>query len=433
MNKTSNKLFFEELINKIHNNNISSAKELNLLKIKLAKKYKINKVVKNSQIIGFADKETREKLINLLNIKPIRDISGVNVVALFTKPHNCPHGRCVYCPGGLKSEFGDTPQSYTGFEPAALRAIRNNYDPYFQVFNRLEHYVINGKIPDKLELIFMGGTFPVLDKNYRDNFVYYVYKAINDFSEEFLYLDENNKKQVDFKKFNIFFETDKDLNSKEREKNILEKFEQLKYNNNNDSCDNYKDEIKKVQYALIRPIGLTIETRPDETLKKSCLEMLNYGCTRFEIGVQSLNDEVLKKNNRGHGLKEIKESFEILKDMCFKINVHMMIGLAFSDIAKDKKSLIDLFKDRSFRPDMIKIYPCLVVRGTKLYDMYKLGQYTPIKTQKASEIISKSFKYFPRYVRVMRVQRDIPTQNVVAGVLNSNLRDYVDAKLKNEN
>jgi len=160
----SEKQYFEELINEMLKYKSLNFKQLNNLKTSLSKKYDLRRIIKNTEIISHASLKDRDKIVSLLNIKPVRELSGVTVVALFAKPHNCPHGRCIYCPGGLDSEFGDTPQSYTGAEPAALRAIRNNYDPYLQIFNRLEHYIINGHNPDKLELIFMGGTFPSLDK-----------------------------------------------------------------------------------------------------------------------------------------------------------------------------------------------------------------------------------------------------------------------------
>ena len=210
------KLFFSELINEILNNSISSKKKLNSLKNELAKKYNLGRIVKNPEIIANASEDQRARIVDFLNIKPVRDASGVTVVALFAKPHKCPHGKCIFCPGGVESEFGDTPQSYTGKEPAALRAIRNNYDPYLQIFNRLEHYVVNGKLPDKLELIFMGGTFPSLDKKYRDEFVYYTYKAINDFGNEFILVDDKGKKIVDSVKFNEFFMLDEKFDSPKR-------------------------------------------------------------------------------------------------------------------------------------------------------------------------------------------------------------------------
>lgn len=417
---------FSELIETLKEGNIKNSTDLNKLKINLAKKYSSKTIIKNGEIISFAKDEDREKIIKILNIKPIRELSGVTVVALFAKPHSCPHGKCMYCPGGPGSPFGDTPQSYTGKEPAAMRAIRNNYDPYLQIFNRLEHYVVNGHKPDKIELIFMGGTFPSLDKEYRDEFVTFVYKAINDFSDLFVFLDDKGGKQIDYDKFNEIFETKGEFKSQDRMIRIHEKLLEFK-NKNVISLD---EEIKKNETSLIRSIGLTVETKPDWAMEKHCRDMLRYGCTRLEVGVQTLDENCLKKTNRGHTLEDTKKSFQIMKDMCFKINAHMMLGLPASNLDIDKQSLIDLFANPAYRPDMLKIYPCLVVRGTPLFNMWEKGLFKPVDTKDAAKIIAEIYKDIPRYVRVMRVQRDIPTTVVNEGIQNSNLRQYVDSQMK---
>ena len=258
MESMAEETLFSEIVKELKTGKYSTPKKLNTLKIELAKKYSYKKIIKNGQIISAATDEDRDEIIKILNIKPIRSLSGVTVLALFSKPHHCPHGACMYCPGGPKSPFGDTPQSYTGHEPAAQRAIRNHFDPYLQVYNRLEHYVINGHRPDKLELIFMGGTFPSLDKEYRDEFVTFTYKAINDFAELFIYEDKEGKKQVNYSKFVEFFETGEDFNSIERTNKIHEKI-LVEKNKNIISLD---EEIKKNETSLIRSIGLTIETKP---------------------------------------------------------------------------------------------------------------------------------------------------------------------------
>jgi len=417
---------YKELILELLTENYTNSTKINQLKINLSKKYKYIGIIKNASIIANSNNQNRKKIIKILNIKPIRELSGVTVVALFAKPHSCPHGKCIFCPGGPGSPFGDTPQSYTGAEPAALRAIRNNYDPYLQIFNRLEHYCINGHLPDKLELIFMGGTFPSLDKKYRDDFVNFVYKAINDFGDKFIYLDKYINKQINYDKFNEFFEVKSDkLSSVKRQDRIHKKILDLK----NKNITSYKEEIKKNETAIIRSIGLTIETKPDWALEEHCSEALDYGCTRFEVGVQTLNEDCLKKTNRGHTLDDTKKAFQIMKDMCFKINAHMMLGLPASDLEIDENSLINLFKLPDFRPDMLKIYPCLVSIGTPLYTMWEKGLFKAIETQEAAKIIARAYEYFPRYVRVMRVQRDIPTPNIKAGVKNSNLRQYVEKEM----
>ncbi len=429
MSKVETQIMFNELIDNILKEDKITPTKLNQIKINISKKYKYHNIIKNPEIIGFTDNKNRQKIIEKLNIKPIRELSGVTVVALFAKPHACPHGRCMYCPGGIGSPYGDTPQSYTGKEPAARRAIRNGYDPYLQIFNRLEHYIANGHIPDKLELIFMGGTFPSLDKEYRDEFVADTYKAINDFGELFI-IEKNGKKEIDYDKFVEFFEMKNlEFNSKERQDRLHEKILKLKEENSLD----LDSQITRNEKAKIRSIGLTIETKPDWALEEHCNEMLRYGCTRFEVGVQTLDENCLKKTNRGHTLDDTKKSFQIMKDMCFKINAHMMLGLPASNMEIDEKSLIDLFEKQDYRPDMLKIYPCLVVQGTPLYNMWQKGLFKPIDTIEAAKVIARVHEFFPRYVRVMRVQRDIPTTEINEGIRNSNLRQYVDVEMKKNN
>ncbi|MCH8519411.1 MAG: tRNA uridine(34) 5-carboxymethylaminomethyl modification radical SAM/GNAT enzyme Elp3 [Nanoarchaeota archaeon] len=420
--------FYFDLINEITSIEDPNPTKINTLKTKIAKKYKVNSVVKNPQILGYArDDYQREQLVKIFNTKPIREASGVTVVALFAIPHACPHGKCMYCPGGPGSPFGDTPQSYTGHEPAAMRAKRNMYDPYMQIFNRLEHYIANGHDPDKLELIFMGGTFPSLSLEYRDEFVKYVYKAINDFGDLFFEMTPEGKRIIRYDIFNEFFEMTHHFNSQERQIRVQEKMLQEKFKND---ILTLEEQIEKNETAIIRSIGLTVETKPDWALESHCRDMLRYGCTRLEIGVQTLNENCLKKTNRGHTLEETKRCFQIAKDLCLKMNAHMMLGLPASNLQIDEEGLVGLFEEEAYRPDMLKIYPCLVVDGTPLYNMYKLGLFEPITTEKAAEIIARSYAKFPRYVRVMRVQRDIPTTLVEGGVQKSNLRQYVEEEMK---
>lgn len=431
LNKQTTNQLFSELIQDILNEPNLDQKKLNNLKIQYAKKYNFGKIIKNPEIIAYATEQNREQIIQKLNIKPIRELSGVTVVALFAKPHLCPHGKCMYCPGGIDSPFGDTPQSYTGKEPAAMRAIRNNYDPYFQIFNRLEHYIINGHLPDKLELIFMGGTFPSLNQQYKENFVKNVYKAINDFGDLFINIDKNQKKSINYEKFNDFFQIKDDFKSTQRRQQVQQKM--LKLKNQNLDQTTYQQEITKCETGKIRPIGLTIETKPDWAQEKHVNEMLKYGVTRFEVGVQTLNEKCLKQTNRGHTLNDTKKSFQIMKDCALKINAHMMLGLPASNLQIDEQSLINLFKLPEYRPDMLKIYPCLVVQGTPLYKMWEQKKFQPIDTQKAAKIIAETYKQIPRYVRVMRVQRDIPTTEVNEGIQNSNLRQFVEKEMKTQN
>src|SRR3989344_3533307 len=209
-----------EIFEEIKRKNPKTQHELNQIKLRILSKYKTNGKMsytpKNADIYFAAPEEEREKFKELLSLKPVRTISGVAPIALMSEPYPCPHtmkgiGPCTYCPGGPGSPFGDVPQSYTGKEPSTRRSMRNFYDPYLIVFNRLEHYVAMGKVPDKAELIIQGGTFTFFPKIYQEYFIKYALKAMNDFSRLFFDKDGN----IEMPKFKKFFELPRVISKEE--------------------------------------------------------------------------------------------------------------------------------------------------------------------------------------------------------------------------
>ena len=459
-----------EILKEIKNNNIKTQHELNQVKLKVLNKYKNNgklkQIPKNADIYFIASDDERQEFKELLSLKPVRTISGVAPIALMSEPYPCPHtmkgiGPCTYCPGGPGSVFGDVPQSYTGKEPSTRRAIRNNYDPYLIVFNRLEHYVAMGKIPDKAEIIIQGGTFTFFPKAYQEYFVKYALKAMNDFSKLFFDNDGN----LDILKFKEFFELPRvmseqdkkikriqqkllcmkhlDLNNLEvflginnfQKKSLEENFfdanilaikrvhEKLKTENNQNIS--FKKIQKENETSFIRCVGLTIETKSDFGKLYHGNLMLELGCTRVELGIQSIYEHVLEATNRGNTVADNIESIRILKDLGFKINCHYMPGLPLTTKEMDLFGLRQLFENPDYRPDMLKIYPCMVMGGTKLYEEWKAGKFTPLTTNEAAEIIAEAKPYVPKWCRIVRIQRDIPTYVTSSGVDRTNLRQYV--------
>lgn len=404
--------YYKELIGILKEKKLSK-NELSRLKVKLCKIHKVKKIPTDIQVLLHADENDLKKF-NIIT-KPTRTISGVSVVAIMSHPFKCPHGECSMCPS--KTEDG-VPQSYTGHEPATMRGIRNNFDSYLQVFNRLEQYVVLGQPFDKVELIIMGGTFPSFPKEYQEDFVTYAFKALNDFSKTFFL--KSGKFNV--LKFREFFMLPGDINNELRIKKVHENIMNLK------GSSNLESEQKINEKAEIRCIGLTVETRPDYGTLKEGNELLRLGATRIELGIQSVYEEALKKINRGHTVKQSIESIRTLKDLGFKLNFHYMPGLPGINLKKDVDGMKQLFDDSNFRPDMLKIYPCMVIPGTKLYDEYKKGKFTPITTSDAIERIIELKKFVPSYTRIMRVQRDIPTNMTTAGVDKTNLRQMIDEK-----
>jgi elongator complex protein 3 len=408
-------------------------------KVKFCKKYLLKKIPTDIEIYLNSNIRDSEKIKKFIETKPTRTGSGVAVVATMTKPSDCPHGSCIYCPGGIKSEFGDIPKSYTGKEPSTMRGIRNNFDPYHIIFNRLEQYIVMGQNPNKVDQIIMGGTFPSLSKSYQKNYILSSFKAYNDFSDCFYSYNKSSKKySLNLNKFKDFFELPGDINNSQRSKRIHQKINILKNKNSSKEKKSLEYEQKRNETSAIRCIGITVETRPDYGDKKIGKWLLNLGATKIELGIQTNNDKTLKYINRGHTFSDSVKSISELRDLGFKLNFHIMPGLPTksgkrTSIKEDINLFKGLFKSDDLKPDMLKIYPCMVMPGTKLENLYKINKFKPLNTEEAIEIISEGYKHIPKWCRVMRIQRDIPTYVTIAGVDKTNLRQYLDKKLEEKN
>ncbi|MEK6899694.1 MAG: tRNA uridine(34) 5-carboxymethylaminomethyl modification radical SAM/GNAT enzyme Elp3 [Nanoarchaeota archaeon] len=413
----ADKTFLQEITEQIKIQKIQDQDTLNLLKKNIAKKHHLHKTPTNIEVLVSLPNEEIANFKKILLSKPTRTISGVSPVAVMTAPARCPHGKCTFCPGGIGSPWGDVPQSYSGHEPATMRGIRNKYDSYLQVFNRLQQYVLLGQSFDKIEMIVMGGTFTATEKEYQEEFIYGIFKALNDFSDLFFLNGE-----FDFLKFKEFFELPGNMYDKERENKIQQKLLEIKSKNKL----SLEKEQQRNETSNVRCVALCIETKPDWGFLEHGNEMLRQGCTRVELGIQSVYDDVLKAVHRGHTAEDSKISIQILRDLGFKINFHYMPGLPLTDHEKDMKGMRELFSDPDYKPDMIKLYPCMVAEGTALYHQYKRGEFTPISSQEAAKRIYEFYSFVPEYCRIQRVQRDVPTKYWEAGVDMTNLRQYID-------
>jgi len=410
--------FTEELNKEILKRKADSIERILKLRDNLARRLKPKELPSLTTIFAKADKEQKLYLKEILKTKPNRTLSGVSPVAVMTMPSNCPpQAKCIFCPGGINSQFGNTPKSYTGNEPASMRARRNLYDPYLQVFNRLEHYILLNQDVSKCEVIVMGGTFTSFAKQYQEEFVKYIFKAMNDFSD--LFFRDN---EIDYGKFSEFFELKNEFKDTERVRRVIEKILKIK-----GKCELKKEQLKN-EKSNCRIIGLTLETRPDCVDLNIGNFMLELGATRIELGIQSTDDKVLEFMKRGHGNKESINAIKLLKNLGFKLNLHYMIF--DNNVEKEVSDMKKLFSDENYMPDMLKIYPCMVFPGTELYNYFKEGKYQEVKTEKAAEIISEFKRYIKPFCRIMRIQRDIPPKYSAGGVNRSNLRQYVDELCK---
>jgi len=417
------RIFIEDALGK----GIATAEEAIKLRSVLCRQQHPKSMPSFIQILAYATNEEYKKLF-FLQSKPSRTIAGVSPIAIMTKPMKCPHGKCLMCPGGVDSAFGSTPQSYTGKEPAARRAMRNNYDAYIQVFNRLEQYTLLNHPIDKSELIIMGGTFIAADEDYRNEFMANALKAMNDFSDLFFIKKAGNAKRapeaglLDFIRFKQFFELPGDKNNEERIKSVVSKISALK------GKAVLEAEKNRNETAKARCVTMCIETRPDYCKESHISQMLGLGCTRVELGVQSIYNDVLKHIERGHTVEDSINATQLMKDSFLKAGYHIMPGLPLSDEKRDIQMFKELFSNPDYKPDTLKIYPCMVVKGTKLYDEWKKVKFNPITTEKAANIIAEAKQFIEPYCRVMRVQRDIPSNFIEAGVDITNLRQEVDKK-----
>lgn len=364
--------FYELIGSEINDGKINSRDELQRRKMALARELRLDYIPGDTEILTSGVVE--EKYHSLLRIKPTRTISGVAVVAAMTSPERCPHGKCIYCPGGVEN---NSPQAYTGYEPAALRGRDNDYDSYRIVFNRLKQLETIGHDTSKIDLIIMGGTFTARTREYQKEYIKGCFDAMN--------------------------------------KNIAPTLE---------------DSIQINETTNRRCIGLTVETKPDWFMEKDIDLALDYGTTKVELGVQVLHEKSLQLNGRGHGIAEVVRSTQLSRDAGLKIVYHVMPGMYGTEPEDDIESFNRMIGEPEFKPDMLKIYPTLVVKGTSLYRLWKQGKYVPPDTEEVAELVAYFMEKMPPWIRVQRMQRDIPVKFIEAGVKRSDIRNIVDNKLK---
>jgi len=369
--------YYEEIISLIASGQIRSRDELQRAKVRLCSKYGMKALPTNADILARADESVYEDVLPLLQLKPSRTASGVAIVAVMTSPFPCPHGKCIYCPGGVDN---GSAQSYTGREPAALRAAQHDFDPYRQTSARIEQLRAIGHPTDKVDLIIMGGTFTARDRAYQEGFIKGCFDGMNGFVSETL-----------------------------------------------------EEAQKANETAPSRCIGLTVETRPDYFYKEQIDFSMRLGATRVELGVQILDDDILEGVKRGHGVREVGESTAMARAAGLKIVYHFMPGLPGATPEKDYESFRQAFSDERFMPDMLKIYPTLVIKGTELYEMWKRGEYEPYSLEETVELLARvKSEIVPPWVRIQRIQRDIPAPLIEAGVKKSHLRSLVQQRLAEE-
>lgn len=308
-------------------------------------------------------------LLAKIRMKPVRTLSGVTTVTVMTKPFPCP-GNCIFCPTDLQM-----PKSYLPDEPGARRGLEHGYDPFGQVRDRLQALQSVGHPTDKVELLILGGTWSVYPKDYQEWFVKRCFDAMNGMEQESLEAAQ--------------------------------------------ACN---------ENAVHRNVGLVIETRPDWIDAEELRWLRKLGATKLQIGVQSLDDQILKMNKRGHSAEQALQAVDLARAAGFKIVLHWMPNLLGADAASDRTDFSRLWQD--YCPDEIKIYPTQLLENTELYQYWKRGEYQPYSTEKLVGLLADIKTTIPTYCRVNRVIRDIPSTHVVAGNKRTSLRQDVQAEMQ---
>ncbi len=380
-----------------------------ILKRKFAKKY--GSCPSNIKILNTYRQLVKDNKISpnanlkyLLKKQKTRTLSGIASVSVLTKPYPCP-GNCIYCPSEK-----NMPKSYLSNEPAVMRAVLTYFDPQKQIQARLDSLHLTGHPTDKIELIVMGGSFNYLPRKYQEQFIARCFQACN--RHKFSLRSYSGNK-----------------NSVQKVKNILNSHPDFDLPADNIDLEQEKTANEKSAHRIV---GLTLETRPDLISEKEIIWMRRLGCTRVELGVQNVDDKILRFNHRGHLVQEIILATRLLKDAGFKINYHLMPNLPGSNLAKDLKMFKTVFSDQNFQPDMIKIYPCVLTRDSELIKLYRSGKYQPYTDQELIKLLIEIKKITPAYIRIMRLGRDIPADDIIAGNKLSNIRQILQAEMKKD-
>src|SRR5256712_12288097 len=322
-----------------------------------ARLFPLNRFLSNAEILASLPPEKRKTFEEFLRVHPRRSASGIVVVTAFSAPFPCPHGTCTFCPGGPRE---GTPQSYVRESPGMKSALQSEFDPRTQVSSSLEKYARNGHDISKVETIIEGGTFIAVPLGYQLGFVKGVFDGLNG-SDSTSLVEAQGRNEV----------------------------------------------------AKSRCVGLTLESKPDWCEPEQIDTMLVYGVTRLEIGVQSLRGEALAQSNRGHTADDSIRAFRAARDPGLKVTAHMMPGLPGADPQSDPADLERLFSDEALRPDMMKVYPTLVVGGTSLARQFEAGRDTPHDPEKTGEMLGERKRVGSRGDRTMRIQREEPAHEII--------------------
>ncbi len=361
------------------------------------------------------------QFVRRVQLRPVRTQSGVTPLTVLTKPYPCP-GRCVFCPNDVRM-----PKSYLSDEPGAQRAAVNHFDPYLQTWNRLDAYRAIGHPVEKVEMIVLGGTWSSHPEPYQVWFVKRCFDALNDFGAG---RDGRASVRVGNVGFGALSGTpDRPYNDTVGEHLRATLDGQLLDAGERAAWGELEEAQRENETAGCRSVGFVVETRPDHLTQDEVTRIRRLGCTKVQIGYQSLDDGILALNARGHDVAATRRAMRLLRSAGFKIHAHWMPNLLGATPASDIEDFERLFSDPDFRPDELKIYPCSLIETAELMDYHRRGEWSPYTHEELLHVVSTALGRVPRYCRVTRVIRDISSDDIVVGNKLTNFRQIAEKEL----
>ena len=377
-----------------------------------------------------------QAFVDRVRMKPVRTRSGVAPVTVLTKPYPCP-GRCIFCPSDVRM-----PKSYLSSEPGAQRAAEHQFDPYRQTLSRLRSYRHTGHPVDKVELIVLGGTWSSYPEGYQVWFILRCLQAMNEFVDvpsgpaadpllafapavDFRQLEETVQgAEVD----SSATAAGRGYNQVVSDWTAAHPRAAAEAREQNADWADLQAAQRENETSPVRCVGLSLETRPDRLDAAEALRMRRLGATKVQIGIQSMDDEVLALNGRGHDTARSRRAVRLLRQAGFKIQAHWMPNLHGSTPARDREDFDRLFADPDIRPDELKVYPCSLIESAELMAYYRRGEWRPYEADELLDVLLHSLGAAARYCRLTRVIRDIPGTDIVTGNKTTNLRQVAEAE-----
>lgn len=387
-----------------------------------------------------------DDMMRRLQLKPVRTSSGVAPVTILTKPFPCP-GTCVFCPNDVRM-----PKSYLSDEPGAQRAEQNGFDPYLQMMSRLRQFALIGHPTDKIEVIILGGTWSFYPETYQIWFVKRVFDALHDFGADIDHSDAVRELLTEKSRFDGSSTTDQVIHGAE----LARSYNQVVQSIYADEMTRSRDAQNRFSAGLVertvvdeyatwaeleaahlinesapcRCVGLVVETRPDHIDAAEVLRARRLGCTKVQIGFQSLDDRILSMNKRGHDVAATRRAVALLRRAGFKIHAHWMPNLYGATPETDRADYARLFDDPDFRPDELKLYPCSLIESAELMQIYQAGGWRPYTHDELLGLLADCMAHTPEYTRLTRIIRDIPSTDIVVGNHLTNFRQLAEEEVK---